>query len=193
MKTFYIKTLGCKVNRYESDGIAAELTKNGYKKAKTINDAQICIVNTCTVTSKAGMQSRQAIRKITNANPSSKIIVTGCHAEIEPELIKAIDNVDEVIGHDNKFKISDSICKSLPFPEPSRCDDPVFESFTHLVKGEMTRAYLKIQDGCNSYCSYCIIPYARGKSRSMPEDDIISNLHQLYLNGFNEAILPGFI
>ncbi|MCK5096756.1 MAG: tRNA (N(6)-L-threonylcarbamoyladenosine(37)-C(2))-methylthiotransferase MtaB, partial [Desulfobacteraceae bacterium] len=85
MKTYYIKTLGCKVNRYESDGIATELEKNGFKKAKTIKDAQICIINTCTVTSKAGMQSRQAIRKIASSNPSAKVIVTGCHAQIEPE------------------------------------------------------------------------------------------------------------
>ena len=92
MKTFYIKTLGCKVNRYESDGIATELIHNGFKRANTLQDAQVCIINTCCVTSKAGMQSRQAIRKITNSNPESKIIVTGCHAEIEPELIKTIEN-----------------------------------------------------------------------------------------------------
>ncbi|MCK5543044.1 MAG: tRNA (N(6)-L-threonylcarbamoyladenosine(37)-C(2))-methylthiotransferase MtaB [Desulfobacterales bacterium] len=191
MKTFYIKTLGCKVNRYESDGIATELINYGFKKTKTMHDAEICIINTCTVTSKAGMQSRQAIRKITNSNPSSKIIVTGCHAQIEPELIKAIENVDEIIGHNNKFHISDTINKSLPIPNSNRYNDTTFKSFKHLVKGEMTRAYLKIQDGCNSYCSYCIIPYARGKSRSMPENEIITNLKQLYLNGFNEAILTG--
>jgi threonylcarbamoyladenosine tRNA methylthiotransferase MtaB len=191
MKTFYVKTLGCKVNRYESDGIATELKKNGFKRAKTIKDAQICIINTCTVTSKAGMQSRQAIRKIANSNPTAKIIVTGCHAQIEPELIKTIENVDKIVDHKNKFKIADIICNSLPSLKLNECKDTTFPSFKHLVKGEMTRAYLKIQDGCNSYCSYCIIPYARGKSRSMSENEVITNLNQLYANGFNEAVLTG--
>ena len=197
MKSFYIKTLGCKVNRYDSDGIATELIKNGLVKAKTIKNAQICIINTCTVTSKAGMQSRQAIRKIIKSNPSAKIIVTGCHAQIEPEKIKAIENVDEIVSHKDKFKIFDAlIAKDIskyhfPFPEPKRCKDKVFRSFKYVVKGEMTRAYLKIQDGCNSYCSYCIIPYARGQSRSMPANEVISNLHNLYSEGYEEAILTG--
>ena len=193
MKSFYIKTLGCKVNRYESDGIATELEENGFKKAKTIKDAQICIINTCTVTSKAGMQSRQAIRKIINSNPSAEIIVTGCHAQIEPEKIKAIENVDKIVSHKDKFQISNAVLSGtyLPFPESNRCQDSVFRSFKHTVKGEMTRAYLKIQDGCNSYCSYCIIPYARGKSRSMSENEVITNLKSLYSKGFNEAILTG--
>ncbi len=197
MKTYYIKTLGCKVNRYESDGIATELEKAGYNKAKTIKDAEICIINTCTVTSKAGMQSRQAIRKIANSNLSAKIIVTGCHAQIEPEKIKAIENVDKIVSHKDKFQISDALIlndlsdKSLPFPEPNRCRDNVFRSFKYTVKGEMTRAYLKIQDGCNAYCSYCIIPYARGKSRSMKANEVITNLNHLYAKGFKEAILTG--
>ncbi|MCP3901202.1 MAG: tRNA (N(6)-L-threonylcarbamoyladenosine(37)-C(2))-methylthiotransferase MtaB [Desulfobacteraceae bacterium] len=191
MKTFYIKTLGCKVNRYESDGIATELTDNGYKKAKTIKDAKVCIINTCTVTSKAGMQSRQAIRKISKSNPDAKIIVTGCHAQIEPELIKSIKDVDEIVDHKSKFQLTNAIMDSFPFPESNRCRDTVFRSFKNVVKGEMTRVYLKIQDGCNSYCSYCIIPYARGSSRSMPENEVIANLNQLYANGHNEAILTG--
>ncbi len=191
MNTFYIKTLGCKVNRYESDGIASELTDNGYKKAKAIKDAQVCIINTCTVTSKAGMQSRQAIRKITKSNPDAKIIVTGCHAQIEPELIKSIKDVDEVVDHKSKFQLTNAIMDSFPYPESNRCKDTVFRSFKGVVKGEMTRAYLKIQDGCNSYCTYCIIPYARGNSRSMSENEVINNLNQLYNKGFNEAILTG--
>lgn len=197
MKRFYIKTLGCKVNHYESDGIATELINNGFGKAKTIKNAQICIINTCTVTSKAGRQSRQAIRKIIKSNPSTKVIVTGCHAQIEPEKIRAIENVDEIVSHKDKFKIFDAlISKDLSknhfsFPEPNRCRDTVFRSFEHVVKGEMTRAYLKIQDGCNSYCSYCIIPYARGPSRSMSGDEVISNLKGLYSQDFEEAILTG--
>ncbi len=197
MKTYYIKTLGCKVNRYESDGIATDLEKNGFKKAKAIKDANVCIINTCTVTSKAGMQSRQAIRKIANDNPNAKIIVTGCHAQIEPEKIKLINNVDFIVDHKNKFKISNSLISNTFINQSNeesqfnKCTDSIFRSFKHLVTGEMTRAYLKIQDGCNAYCTYCIIPYARGKSRSMPEDEVIANLKSLYSKGFNEAVLTG--
>jgi threonylcarbamoyladenosine tRNA methylthiotransferase MtaB len=197
VKTYYIKTLGCKVNRYESDGIATELENTGFKKAKRIQDAKICIINTCTVTSKAGMQSRQAIRKIAKSNPDAKIIVTGCHAQIEPDKINKIKQVDEIINHKNKFKISDYIA-SNNFPdgpnpsfESNICNDTDFQSFKHTVKGEMTRAYLKIQDGCNAYCSYCIIPYARGDSRSMQAAEVITNLKNLYSKGFKEAVLTG--
>jgi len=181
------------VNRYESDGIATELEHNGFVKARTINDAQVCIINTCCVTSKAGMQSRQAIKKIVNSNPSANIIVTGCHAQIEPEQIRAIDNVNKIVSHKDKFKIASDLGKhnNLTSKESKICSDTTFQSFKHVVKGEMTRAYLKIQDGCNSYCSYCIIPYARGKSRSMPAKEVITNLKSLYLMGFKEAILTG--
>lgn len=201
MKTYYIKTLGCKVNRYESDGIAIELENKGLKKSKTINNADICIINTCTVTSKAGMQSRQAIRKIIKANPSAKIIATGCHAQIEPDKIRAIKEVDAIVNHRDKFKIPDRIFldqleksqikNSFDNNFPQRCEDNIFRSFNHLVNGEMTRAYLKIQDGCNAYCSYCIIPFARGESRSMPQKEVIANLKGLYSQGFNEAVLTG--
>ncbi len=195
MKNFYIKTLGCKVNRYESDGIGCDLINKGLKKATTIKDAQVCIINTCTVTSKAGMQSRQAIRKIIKLNPEAKIIVTGCYAQIEPEKIKEIDNVDFIINHKQKFQISDAIAPDsqnhFSFSGPKHCDDTVFRSFKQPVKGEMTRVYLKIQDGCNSFCSYCIIPYARGQSRSMAANEVINNLKGLYLKNVNEAILTG--
>ncbi len=188
MKTFYIKTLGCKVNRYESDGIATELIESGYKRAETIQDAQTCIINTCTVTSRAGMQSRQAIRKIIKTNPHAKIIVTGCHAEVEPGLINKIDNIDAVVGHENKFKIGEMVKTGSIIKEDKKKG---FKPFKHLVRGKMTRAYLKIQDGCNSCCTYCIIPRARGRSSSMEEKDIITNLKKLGLSGCNEAVLTG--
>ena len=197
MTTFYINTLGCKVNRYESDGIAAELEKKGAFRTDRAEWADICIINTCSVTSKAGMQSRQEIRRIRKANPNAALIVTGCYAQTESETVKSIDGVDRVVGHEQKFGIADMIFDG-PFTrskdgtsEPSICSDTVYRSFQTPVKGEMTRAYLKIQDGCNSFCSYCIIPYARGRSRSMPENEIMEHLKILSDSGYNEVILTG--
>ncbi|MCF8045054.1 MAG: tRNA (N(6)-L-threonylcarbamoyladenosine(37)-C(2))-methylthiotransferase MtaB [Desulfarculaceae bacterium] len=197
MTLFYIHTLGCKVNRYESDGIAAELEKKGARRTDRPDRADVCVINTCTVTSKAGMQSRQEIRRIRKSNPDARLIVTGCYAQTESETVKAISGVDRVVGHEQKFGIADMItggkfhdAKPGDVNSPV-CNDTAYRNFQTPVKGEMTRAYLKIQDGCNAFCSYCIIPYARGRSRSMPERDILEHLKILSDSGYNEVILTG--
>lgn len=197
MTLFYIHTLGCKVNRYESDGIAAELEQKGAHRTNRPDRADVCVINTCTVTSKAGMQSRQEIRRIRKSNPDARLIVTGCYAQTESETVKAISGVDRVVGHEQKFGIADMITsEDFHDPKPvdvnsSVCNDTSYHTFQTPVKGEMTRAYLKIQDGCNAFCSYCIIPYARGRSRSMPERDILEHLKILSDSGYNEVILTG--
>ncbi|MBF0411408.1 MAG: MiaB/RimO family radical SAM methylthiotransferase [Desulfamplus sp.] len=184
-KTFYIATLGCKVNQYESDGIASELVEGGWQKSDHFEDADICIINTCAVTSRAAMQSRQQIRSIIRANSDAKIIVTGCHAQTEPDEIRKIENVDAIIGHNDKFTITQNLIKqdqiknkNSPFFKPS-------------VTGSKTRAYLKIQDGCNAFCTYCIVPYSRGRSVSMPKNDVIEHLRHLSSKEYKEAILTG--
>lgn len=197
MKTFYIQTLGCKVNKYESDGIAGNLETQGWVKHQDKSGADVYIINTCSVTSKAGMQSRQAIRKIIRENPDAKVIVTGCHAQTDPDQIHQIEQIDQVVCHKDKLKIADdiaAICKGhaeLPFKPVDRTHDNQFKGFETAVQGEMTRAYLKIQDGCESFCSYCIIPYARGSSVSMPETEVLDHLRQLNDSGFKEVILTG--
>ncbi len=234
MKNFFITTLGCKVNQYESDGIAAELESNGWKRKKESKKAEICIINTCAVTSKAAMQSRQTIRSIIRANPDAEIIVTGCHAQTAPDEIKKIRGVHCITGHKDKFNIAEAVLlqeqkfpgltqnrnnkkpngelqnngpqeknkkikknaeqtKStlLPFPESNQCTDNRFYSFSPAVTGNMTRAYLKIQDGCNAFCTYCIVPYARGRSCSMPENDVIEHLESLRKQGYAEAVITG--
>ncbi len=221
MKNFYIATLGCKVNQYESDGIAKKLISKGWTRKNKSTKADICIINTCAVTSKAAMQSRQIIRSIIRLNPHAKIIVTGCHAQTEPDEIKKITGVHCITGHKDKFNIAEAILlqekqsknltqnnqrgnntlKSentdktqfnlLSFPESNKCTDNIFYSFTPAVTGNMTRAYLKIQDGCNAFCTYCIIPYARGRSCSMPEDDVIKHLENLKKKGYTEAVITG--
>jgi len=167
---FYIATLGCKVNQYESDGIASCLEDRGWARGKKKDAVDLCIVNTCAVTSKAGMQSRQAIRKIIRDNPNAKIIVTGCHAQTDPELIQKIDDIDQIVCHKDKTLLADLITESLKdqppgpvfpssaplpfvFKPPDHSKENQFLSFDKPVKGNMTRAYLKIQDGCNAFCT----------------------------------------
>ena len=200
-KKFYITTLGCKVNQYESDGIAAELTGGGWTRCKNSEKSQLCIINTCAVTSRAAMQSRQEIRSIIRSNPHAKIIVTGCHAQTAPDEINKIEHVDIITGHKDKFNIARAVMADdnnkkiqndfLPFPENPSCSDKTFHSFSPSVTGSKTRAYLKIQDGCNAFCTYCIVPHARGRSRSMPEKEVLNHLYHLASAGYKEAIITG--
>jgi len=200
MKKFSIKTLGCKVNQYESDGISSKLEEQGWIKGEKNHDSDVFIINTCAVTSKAGMQSRQAIRKIIRENPNAKVIVTGCHAQTDPEQIKKIDHIDQIgriVCHKDKIQIADNINfiyenrSPLIFKKIDHKGTNTFQSFDHAVKGEMTRAYLKIQDGCNAFCTYCIVPYARGSSVSMPEKEIFQHLKELKSSGYKEVIITG--
>ena len=197
MKKFYIQTLGCKVNQYESDGIAASLKEQGWIKGGKKQDTDVFIINTCAVTSKASMQSRQAIRKIIRENPDAKVIVTGCHAQTDPDQIKKIDQLGQIICHKDKLKIANhitAICENnspLTFKKTDHSKTNSFLGFDHAVKGEMTRAYLKIQDGCDAFCTYCIVPYARGSSVSMPEKEVFQHLNELKYSGFKEVIITG--
>ncbi|MBF0112213.1 MAG: tRNA (N(6)-L-threonylcarbamoyladenosine(37)-C(2))-methylthiotransferase MtaB [Desulfamplus sp.] len=193
-KTFYISTLGCKVNQYESDGIASELIDNGWHQVKRAKDASICIINSCAVTARAAMQSRQQIRSTIRAKlEDAKVFVTGCHAETATEEIRKIEGVDIVAGHNDKFKIAKMILNlNLALNSDSEQNfSSFFYSFKPAVTGSKTRAYLKIQDGCNSFCTYCIVPYARGRSRSMPKSEVIEHLLNLSSKGYKEAILTG--
>lgn len=197
MNTFYIETLGCKVNQYESDGIAAQLEQIGWTRKETADSAAVLIINTCAVTSKAGMQSRQTIRKLIRENSNARVIVTGCHAQTDPDLIKRIDHVHQVVSHNNKTKIAreiSAICENrstLEFKNVIHGPGNAFQVFEPTVTGKMTRAYLKIQDGCDAFCTYCIVPYARGSSVSMPEEMVFKTLNDLKDKGFAEVILTG--
>ena len=221
-QTFYIETLGCKVNQYESDGIASCLEEKGLIRGGKKSPADYFIINTCAVTSKAGMQSRQAIRKIIRDNPNSKIIVTGCHAQTDRDQILKIDNIDQIVCHKDKTLIAELVAELISgqphdltnvhanvethdknlglsilppspfvFKPPDHGKKNRFHSFDKPVKGNMSRAYLKIQDGCNAFCTYCIVPYARGSSVSMPETEVFNHLEGLVQSGFKEVIVTG--
>ena len=196
MKTFYIKTLGCKVNQYESDGIAAGLERNGLTRTKKGGSVDVCIINTCAVTARAAMQSRQAVRKLRRDNPDAKIYVTGCHAQTAPDMIRQIGEGVELICHRDKTRLArylaaDPDPSPLPFQPVDHSPDNRFHSFSQPVSGSMTRAYLKIQDGCDAFCTYCIVPHARGSSVSMPPDMAMQHLQTLGDAGFKEVILTG--
>lgn len=196
MKTFYIKTLGCKVNQYESDGIAQGLERHGMTRAAKGKSCDVCIVNTCAVTAKAAMQSRQAIRKLMRDNPDARIFVTGCHTQTDPGTIRQIGESLALVSHRDKTRLADCIAADpdpfpLPFTPVSHLAGNRFHSFDRAVSGSMTRAYLKIQDGCDAFCTYCIVPHARGSSVSMPVDTVLYHLEALARDGFKEVILTG--
>jgi threonylcarbamoyladenosine tRNA methylthiotransferase MtaB len=194
---FTIATLGCKVNQYESDAIAQRLKDLGCVPADAENPADLCIINTCSVTGKAAMQSRQAVRQFIRSNPRAQIVVTGCYAQTEPDELKKIDGVHRIIGHGDKHHIPDIVLsdeKAAFSPAIIRMDILSESHFKHIpvtVSGNRTRPVLKIQDGCNAFCTYCIVPYARGKSRSMPSESVLTNIRCLKDAGFHEVVLSG--
>jgi threonylcarbamoyladenosine tRNA methylthiotransferase MtaB len=195
---FRITTLGCKVNQYESDAIAEQLKNSGCVPAPSENQADLSIINTCTVTHKASMQSRQAIRQNIRSNPKARIVVTGCYAQTEPDEILKIDGVHTVIGHGDKHKIPE-IVRSSPIENYRRptlfqrniSSEHEFKQVPVTVFGDRTRPFLKIQDGCDTFCTYCIVPYARGRSRSMAPENVLENISHLRHAGYHEVVLTG--
>ncbi len=186
MNRFIITTLGCKVNRCESDALAEALKAEGWYPALGNEPADLCIINTCTVTQKASMQSRQAIRQIIRAHPHARVIVTGCYAEIERAEIKKIEGVSDIVAHGDKLNIPDML--NTEKGKTGKAEKSVFD---FQLSTSRTRPFLKIQDGCDTFCTYCIVPYTRGRSRSMPIDDVLQHIRKLKAAGFRETVLTG--
>jgi len=195
MPKFTITTLGCKVNHYESEDLTKKLSDEGQQVILGNKEiADLCIINTCTVTQKASMQSRQAIRQAIRSHPKARIIVTGCYAQTEPDEIKKIKGVHHVIGHFDKHKIPAIILgkKENTLPSPVlKHQLHHFNSMPSVASGYRTRPFLKIQDGCDAFCTYCIVPYARGPSRSLPPDQVLGNINKIHQAGYHEVVLTG--
>lgn len=198
MPYFFINTLGCKVNRFESDAVAMALTAHGWNETDSPKDADVCVINTCTVTGKASVESRHHIRQAIRKNPAAKMVVTGCYAQTEAEEIEKIDGVDAVISHTEKHKLPELILAlyekgEAHFSEDRNksCRETLFQSIDVDALGTRTRPLLKVQDGCNAFCSYCIVPHTRGRSRSMPLADVLTRLESLGSRGFQEVVLTG--
>ena len=198
MSKYKITTLGCKVNQAESEAIAQDLLSSKWLTVRDPEEADICIINTCAVTQKAAMQSRQAVRQAIRANPNAQIMVTGCYAQTAPQEIKAIEGVNYIVGHGEKHTIGRMIRadgNQAPSHAIAICDDirkkRPFASMPLANRVLRTRPFLKIQDGCDACCAYCIVPHARGRSRSMPLKNVLDNIRELAKAGYREVVLTG--
>ena len=190
-----ISTLGCKVNQYESAGILERLDKGVFLQVPFNTKADCYIINTCTVTSRTDYQSRQLIRRAIRTNPDASVIVTGCYAQVAPQDIARIPGVTFVLGNAEKERIPE-IIKHIVKGDPQVlvsdiCKARELSGFSPLKFPGHTRAFLKIQDGCNSFCSYCIVPYARGPSMSLPESEVFGKIEMLARSGYKEIVLTG--
>ena len=193
MKTFLIKTLGCKVNTYESEFVRNLLFDAGYEE---VNDnADICIINSCTVTNTADNKSKQTINNIKKNNPNALVIAMGCFCQFRKDEITSLIDADIIIGNDYKSKVVKLIKeyeknheRIVRFQDENKTDfeDMEIDRFSHRH-----RAFIKVEDGCNNFCSYCIIPYVRGRVRSKEFNKCIMEVNDLALNGFKEIVLTG--
>ena len=196
--TVGILTLGCKVNQYESEAIAERLASLGFEIKQASEECDAYIINTCTVTAESDRKARQFIRRAISKNPEAYILVTGCLAQTNPENIAAIAGVDYVCGNTDKLIIADALNDLFAKGEKNskteifvRDIDSVGFEKMEIKHFDRTRAYIKIEDGCESKCTYCIIPYARGKIRSKAPKEVVCEVTHFVKNGCREVVLTG--
>lgn len=196
MKKVSFLTLGCKVNQYETEAMMELFQKKDYEVVPYGVPSDIFVINTCTVTNLSDRKSRQAISKVKKLNPNSIIAMVGCYVQVKPEEVSSIEGVDVILGTNNKSQIVEA-CEQAGYNEDliNYVDeirfDNNFEDLNISNQSDMTRAYMKIQEGCNQYCSYCIIPFARGPVRSRSPKSIKNEALRLSQNGYKEIILTG--
>ena len=221
MTTFYIEQFGCRATQADGAALERQLLERGCVSSQDASKADIVVVNTCTVTASADAQARDAIRKLHTANPHVRVIVTGCYAQRAPRELSQLPGVAWVVGNSHKPQIPDLIETISAPPEPtgsngflplsaiSRASPAETPQAAELLIGDVsdqqtlltspvfggegnhTRPTLKIQDGCNSRCSFCVIPFVRGKSRSLPPDTVIGEVQRLSQSGYREIVLSG--
>ena len=195
-KRVAIHTLGCKLNHAESSAIGNRFVRDGFDLVEMEAGADVIVINSCTVTENADRECRQIVRRALRANPDSCVIVTGCYAQLQPERIASIDGVDFVLGSSEKFKIFDLVPAFEKVSSPTLYVGEIGadDSFGHAATAEgdgRTRAFLKVQDGCDYNCSFCTIPLARGASRSRSVDETIRQARALVDRGYREIVLTG--
>ncbi|MGB3363440.1 MAG: tRNA (N(6)-L-threonylcarbamoyladenosine(37)-C(2))-methylthiotransferase MtaB [Thermodesulfobacteriota bacterium] len=199
MKSISIVTLGCKVNQYDTAVILNQLPKSKYKKVPFSDKADVYVIDTCTVTHRADAEARNYINRAKRANPDGLVVVTGCYAQVSPEELKEVKGVDYVIGNSHKFSsLLKIIREGIPQEEPKVFISDIFkekkkgfESPDIEIFPGRTRAFLKVQDGCNYACTFCIIPRARGRSRSLEIAEILNRMEKLAQSGYKEIVLTG--
>lgn len=195
MKKVAFYTLGCKVNQYETEAMLELFEKDGYEQVNSEEYADVYVINTCTVTHMSDRKSRQYIRRVKKKNPDAIIAVVGCYSQVSPEEILDIEEVNLVMGTNDRRKIVEEIKKIDAGKKVSTVDDimkvKAFEEIEISQTNGKTRAFMKIQDGCDRFCTYCIIPYARGRVRSRDIDSIVDEVKKLANNGYKEVVLTG--
>jgi len=195
--TVALETLGCKVNQYESSHFLEAILKAGWETVSFRERADIYIVHSCAVTSKAGFQTRQLLRRAQRINPEAKIVLVGCNAQLDADRIVEARLATHIVGNEEKFELLRRLKEPGSFADPCRAlSEP--RSYGKLEPLPVTRmhsgrarAYLKVQDGCDTFCSYCIVPYTRGRSRSLPSDDVCSQMDRFLTYGYREVVLTG--
>ena len=190
MKRVAISTLGCKTNQFESAAMIEQLKAAGYLVVPFTEPSDIYIVNSCTVTARTDAETRRLIRRARRLNPDSRIIATGCYAQVAPGELEKMPELDCVLGNQEKQNIS-ALLESTESSVSDISSISQAEPLKLTSFAEHTRAFLQIQNGCNSFCTYCIVPYARGRSRSVKPDDILQGVRDLAANGFKEVVLTG--
>ncbi len=196
MKKVASFALGCKVNQYESEAIAELFAEKGYEIVGIDEEADVYVINTCTVTNFGDKKSRQLIRKVKRQNENAIVAVVGCYAQTAPKELMEIAGVNLVIGTKDRAQIVEMVeqydrANGVENHVSDIMKERVFEPLSIQKLANRTRAYLKIQDGCSQYCSYCIIPYARGPIRSREPQEVVAEVKRLAENGFKEVVLTG--
>ena len=189
-------TLGCKVNQYETNAMIEKFITRGYKLVDFEDVADIYVINTCTVTNMSDRKSRQIIRRVKQINPSATLVVTGCYAQVAKDELQAIKQIDLIIGNSEKKDIVDILeqyeenkLDKLQISDINKQKE--FVDFGTTSYTDKTRAVIKVQDGCNNFCSYCIIPYAKGRVRSRDLNNIIQEVESVVKLGIQEVVITG--
>ena len=194
-------TLGCKVNQYETNAMIQKFLENGYEviengQEKVKEQADICIINTCTVTNMSDRKSRQKIRMVKEKNKNAIVVAVGCYAQVAKEELEKIPEIDLVLGNNEKVEIVKHIEQYIKEKRKEKELQDVmkskeFSEFGKITFTEKTRAVIKVQDGCDRFCSYCIIPYARGRVRSRKPENILSEISEIANKGIQEVVITG--
>jgi threonylcarbamoyladenosine tRNA methylthiotransferase MtaB len=208
---FYIENFGCRATQADGAALERQFRDRGLARAAAPSQAQIVILNTCTVTASADQDARAAIRRIHRDNPQCEIVVTGCYAQRAPQEIATLPGVTRVIGNSHKHQLAeivtsrtnfvplatlmpeanDQIFVSDIFAHTELLAAPIFDASDHGTKNDRTRPNLKVQDGCDNRCSFCVIPFVRGQSRSLPLNQVLSEVKALVCDGYREVVISG--
>ena len=191
MKKIAYITLGCKLNYAETSTYERELVRNGLETVQWNEDADIFLVNTCSVTEHSDKKCRNIIRKVHRLRPDADIVVTGCYAQLKKSEIEKIKGVRFVLGAEEKPLVVPKILELAGIHVPASCSSMRRDFFPAYSSGERTRSFLKVQDGCDYFCTYCTVPYARGRSRNMPVSEIVAEAEKIAASGIREIVLTG--